>query len=111
MESDPPNGYGRPVQVQPVILPPGYDPQDGYRPPVREIEPPPERRRPGWSYAPATYVLVAINCVVFAAMVLNHVSPLAPTIDQLLAWGANNGSLVMLHGELWRLLTAAFVHV
>jgi rhomboid protease GluP len=113
MDSERSNGYSRPVEEQPEILPPGYEPNVGYRQPTLEdkADRSVERGRPRWAYAPATYVLVAINCLVFAAMVLNHVSPWAPTVDQLLVWGANNGSLVMLHGEWWRLLTAAFVHV
>ncbi len=112
MDSDRSNGYSRPLDVQPEILPPGPDPHTGFRPPMRdEFAPPPERRRARWAYAPATYVLVAINCLVFVAMVMKGVSPWYPTVDQLKAWGANNGSLVMLQGEWWRLLTSAFVHV
>jgi rhomboid protease GluP len=113
MDSQRPNGFSRPVEVQPEILPPGYDQQSGFRDPARqdEADRAMERARSRWANAPATYVLVAINCLVFFVMVLRGVSATLPTTEQLLMWGANNGSLVMLHGEWWRLLTAAFVHV
>ena len=40
------------------------------------------RRRPSWAAAPATYLLVGINCAVFLAMVLHGVSPAArPSIN------------------------------
>ena len=72
----------------------------------------PTRSRGGfhWATAPATYLLVAINCLVFVAMVLGGVSPANPGPNALLHWGANNGFLV-LNGQWWRLLTATFVHV
>jgi rhomboid protease GluP len=64
-----------------------------------------------WAYAPATYLLVGINCAVFLVMVLSHVSFLDPTRDQLMRWGANNPEHVLLYGEWWRVVTAMFVHV
>ena len=64
-----------------------------------------------WAYAPATYVLVGINCVVFLAMVLSHVSFVNPTIDDLVRFGANNADKVLADGEWWRVVTAMFVHV
>jgi rhomboid protease GluP len=103
----------------PEIFPPGtaIPPSDHvpnyqtgyYQPPPA---PPPSANRPrrGWASAPATYVLVAINCAVFLLMVFNHVSFMDPTPDQLVHWGANYGDFV-LRGEWWRLLTATFVHV
>ena len=113
MDSPRSNGFSRPVEAQPEILPPGYEPQVGLREPprVEQSDRGMTQTRSRWAYAPATYVLVAINCLVFLAMVLKGISPTLPTTEQLLAWGANNGSLVMLHGEWWRLLSAAFVHV
>jgi rhomboid protease GluP len=42
-------------------------------------------------------------------MVLSHVSPLSPTTDQLVFWGADYGGFV-LQGDWWRLVTAMFVH-
>jgi len=87
----------------PEILPPGTE----YTPP-----PTPRRRRPAWTIAPATYVLIGINCAVFIAMLLARVSPLNPDPDQLLQhWGANNAGAVLCLGEWWRIVTAMFVHV
>jgi rhomboid protease GluP len=60
--------------------------------------------------APATYVLVGINCAVFLWMLLHGVSPSNPTLYQLVRFGATNPDLV-LAGQWWRLVTATFVHV
>jgi rhomboid protease GluP len=68
-----------------------------------------ERR--SWAYAPATYLLVGINCLVYLAMVLSHVSIMNPTRAQLLHWGANSSEQVLVHGEWVRVVTAMFVHV
>jgi rhomboid protease GluP len=59
--------------------------------------------------APITTTLVGMNVSVFAAMVLTGVSPLAPTIPQLLKWGANYGPL-SLGAEPWRILASNYVH-
>jgi rhomboid protease GluP len=80
---------------------------------AEEILPPPARNRPrgrNLFSAPATYVLVGINCAVFIWMVFHGVSPKEPTIDQLKHFGATNPELI-LGGQWWRLLTATFVHV
>ena len=61
--------------------------------------------------APATYLLVGINCGVFLAMVFNGVSAVDPTIDQLMRWGADNAGYVLIDGQWLRILTAMFVHV
>ncbi|HEX3892027.1 MAG TPA: rhomboid family intramembrane serine protease [Terracidiphilus sp.] len=74
-------------------------------------QPPQVRRRPRWATAPATYLLLGVNCVVFLAMTLRHVSPMSPTTEQLYAWGANNAGAVLILGEWWRIMTAMFVHV
>jgi rhomboid protease GluP len=100
--------------AQPEIFPPGEPipaPEYtragyGYQPPP---EPRPVRRR-SWASAPATYVLVGINCAVFLLMLLNGVPLLSPTTQQLVHWGADYGVYV-LGGEWWRLVTATFVHV
>jgi rhomboid protease GluP len=86
---------------EPEILPPG------------EGIPPQRTRRPrsSWASAPATYLLVGINCAVFVAMVANGVSIGAPTTGQLMHWGANNAGSVLINGEWWRIVTAMFVHV
>jgi rhomboid protease GluP len=88
---------------QPEILPPG---PDAPSPPQAVRKP-----RPSWAAAPATYLLLAINCGVFAAMVAGGVSIGAPTTDQLMHWGANNAGSVLINGEWWRIVTAMFVHV
>ena len=86
----------------PEVLPPGTG---TFSPP-----PPVRRRRPPWAAAPATYFLVAINCVVYIAMVLRGVSPVNPTTDQLMRWGADNAGSVLIDGEWVRIVTAMFVH-
>ena len=60
--------------------------------------------------APATYLLLAINCAVYLWMVAHGVDPREPTENALLHYGANQTQLV-LNGEWYRLLTATFVHV
>jgi len=87
---------------QPEILPP----ESGYAVPQPQV-----RRRSRWAYAPATYLLVGLNCLVFLAMTAQHVSPISPEPEQLLRWGADHAGDVLLGGEWWRILTAMFVHV
>jgi rhomboid protease GluP len=106
----------------PPYGPPSYGPARGGSGTLPEVLPPaPEsapplpprrRRRPGFSIAPATYVLIGINCGVYIAMLFAGVSPLSPDPDQLLHhWGANSAGYVLLHHDWWRILTAMFVHV
>jgi rhomboid protease GluP len=61
--------------------------------------------------APATYLLVGINCGVFLAMVEQHVSIWMPTVGQLMHWGADRPDNILIHSEWWRIVTAMFVHV
>jgi len=95
-----------PPVPEPDILPP--DP--GYMPP-----PPVERslRRPRswWTLAPATYLLMGINILVFVAMVAHHVSAVTPATDKLMLWGADNAGAVLIYGQWMRIVTAMFVHV
>jgi membrane associated rhomboid family serine protease len=70
-----------------------------------------ESEQRSWAYAPATYVLVAINCLVFVAMLLHHFSIWNPTPDQLLLFGANQPRAVLLGGQWQLVVTAMFVHV
>jgi rhomboid protease GluP len=56
-----------------------------------------------------TYGLIAINLLVYVAMVAKGVSPMQPTPSQVLPWGANFGPLT-LQGQWWRLITACFLH-
>jgi membrane associated rhomboid family serine protease len=57
-----------------------------------------------------TYVLIAMNVAVFVAMVVAGVSPLEPSVEGLLAWGANFGPRTT-GGEWWRLFSAMFLHI
>jgi len=88
-ESEP---LGGSLEEEPQILTPGtvYLPREPVRRPKRS-----------WASAPATYLLVGINCLVFLAMVASHVSFLSPSPEDLMRWGA----------EWIRIVTAMFVHV
>ena len=44
-------------------------------------------------------------------MLLNGVSILSPTSDQLMHWGANHAGAVLINGEWLRIVAAMFVHV
>jgi rhomboid protease GluP len=59
---------------------------------------------------PLTKWIIGLNVAVFVAMVLNHVSPTAPTSEQLLRWGANSGPAT-LSGQWWRLVSNTFEHI
>ena len=87
---------------QPQILPP----EGAYAPP-----PPVRRRRPGWRVAPATHLLLAINCAVFLWMLAHGVSATNPSVDQLMRFGADNAGSVLIDGQWWRIVSAMFVHV
>jgi membrane associated rhomboid family serine protease len=58
----------------------------------------------------ATPVIVGINVLVFAIMALNGISPISPTVEELLHIGANSG-IKTTNGEWWRLLTANYIHI
>jgi rhomboid protease GluP len=87
-------------------LAPEFAPADAGAPP-----PPAARKRPLWAVAPATYLLVGINCGVFLAMVAHHISFWMPTVDQLMDWGADRPNNVLILGQWWRIVSAMFVHV
>jgi membrane associated rhomboid family serine protease len=57
-----------------------------------------------------TQVIVGINVTVFLAMVLSGVSPMAPTVQQLVRWGANFAPL-SLGPQPWRMLISNYVHI
>jgi len=44
-------------------------------------------------------------------MTVRGVSLMNPTSDQLMRFGADNASNVLMHGEWWRIVSAMFVHV
>ncbi len=56
-----------------------------------------------------TYTIVALNLLVYLAMSVSGVNPLAPTGESVIPWGSNFGPLTI-SGEWWRLLSATFVH-
>lgn len=58
----------------------------------------------------ALYAVVAANVLVWAMNWAAGLSPTRPTSPELFAWGANAASAVVLDGQWWRLLTAAFLH-
>jgi rhomboid protease GluP len=103
------NAPGNGAGATPEILPP-----DGFAPPLHPeyhyVPPTPPRRRPRWAIAPGTYVLLGINIAVFVLMTLDRISPIRPTSEELMAWGANNAGAVLILGEWWRIVTAMFVH-
>jgi len=74
-------------------------------------EPARRSRRSELFAAPATYILVGINVAVFLWMVFSGVSFQSPTSANLVHFGANSTSRVLINGEWYRLLTAIFVHV
>ncbi|HEV7674166.1 MAG TPA: rhomboid family intramembrane serine protease [Candidatus Angelobacter sp.] len=59
--------------------------------------------------SPATYVLLAVNIVVFIVMVASGVSFIDPKAGEVLRWGANYGPKT-LSGQYWRLITSMFLH-
>jgi len=60
-----------------------------------------------WLHSP-TAILIAINVLVFLAMVIALRSA-SPSPTKLIGWGANFGPLT-LGGQWWRLLSSAFLH-
>ena len=57
-----------------------------------------------------TYALIAINVLVFAAMVASGVSSTQPTPLDVANWGGDFGPLTVGAHQWWRLLTSCFVH-
>ncbi len=91
---------------EPEILPPaGGMPAQPYAPPL------PRRRKSPWAAAPATHALVGVNCGIWLVMVARHISPISPTVEQLMDWGANNAGAVLIYGQWWRIVAAMFLHV
>jgi len=57
----------------------------------------------------ATRVLIGLNVLVFGALAAAGVSPLDPSTEQLLRWGADFAPLTV-SGQWWRLGTSMFLH-
>jgi len=83
--------------------------QRGEDSPVQKVEPVPWTRQ-GSSSMTITQAIIGINVAVFVAMTLAGVSPLAPTGEELVHWGANSGPYTI-GGQWWRLLSCVFVHI
>jgi rhomboid protease GluP len=61
-------------------------------------------------HAVATTALLVVNIAVFAVMVASGVHAVNPTVESLIAWGADFGPKTA-GGQWWRLLTAMFLHI
>ncbi len=57
-----------------------------------------------------TIALIAINVLVFLAMVVSGVSLTQPTTRDILLWGGDFGPLTVGAHQWWRLLTSCFLH-
>ena len=64
----------------------------------------------GASSFPVTKIFFGINIAVFVGMVAAGLSPVGPSTEGLLHWGANAGPYT-LQGEPWRLVTCMFLHI
>lgn len=65
---------------------------------------------PAWRVGPSvTTAIIGVNVAVFLAMTLSGASPMGPTSQQLVHWGADYGPFVF--AEPWRVITCAFVHI
>ena len=53
--------------------------------------------------------IIGLNVAIFALMALMGVSPIGPSGEQLVYWGANYGPNT-LNGQWWRLLSSTFIH-
>ena len=57
-----------------------------------------------------TFVLIAINVLVFLAMVASGVSFTQPTPLDVFKWGGDFGPATVGQHQWWRLLTSCFLH-
>jgi rhomboid protease GluP len=62
---------------------------------------------PGFFVTPS---IIALNILVFMAMVVLGVPVISPTAEQLFAWGADFGPATV-NLEWWRLFTSMFIHI
>lgn len=70
----------------------------------------PARRAQMVARMPVTTGIIGVNALVYVAMAVSGVSPFAPTIPDLLKWGANSG-VQTLATQPWRILTSNYVHI
>jgi len=71
--------------------------------------PAPAAPRPSSRYT-ITIALIAINVLVFAAMVASGISFVAPTPQDVATWGGDYGPWTVGKDQWWRLLTSTFLH-
>lgn len=96
-----------------------YSPQEPHYPTGEVVAPPPDNvfkpkqvsRFASIRYAPATYLLLAINIGVFVWMVYKGADPRLPSSPDLIRFGADYPYFMVEMGQWWRLITAMFVHV
>jgi rhomboid protease GluP len=70
----------------------------------------PASPRPSPSPYTVTYALIAINALVFLAMIATGVSFISPTPLDVYRWGGDFGPATVGANQWWRLLTSTFVH-
>lgn len=70
----------------------------------------PARRSLSVAKSPVTAGIIGVNALVYVAMVVSGVSPFAPTIADLLRWGADSG-IQTLTAQPWRILTSNYLHI
>jgi rhomboid protease GluP len=75
-----------------------------------DFAPPVQQRVVAQPTSVVTITLIAINVLVYVAMVVHGISPTAPNPQDLIPWGANYGPDTLGHGQWWRLFTACFLH-
>jgi membrane associated rhomboid family serine protease/Tfp pilus assembly protein PilF len=76
---------------------------------IQRVETAPWKQQQAGSMV-VTQAIFGLNVVVFLAMVFSGVSPLEPTSQDLVRWGANFGPYTI-GGQWWRLLSCVFVHI
>lgn len=69
-----------------------------------------ERMTFGFKDHEVTFMLIAINLLVYAVMILKGVDYVNPAVKDIIGWGGNLKFNVS-GGEWWRLITAVFVHI
>ncbi|NLZ17863.1 MAG: rhomboid family intramembrane serine protease [Desulfobulbaceae bacterium] len=69
-----------------------------------------ERLMQATPHAFVTPTIVAVNVIIFAAMVISGVDLLRPDGRMLISWGSNFGPYTS-GGQWWRLLSSMFLHV
>lgn len=111
-------GFAAPEILPPVAADGPAHPHDwSYQPPIAPPAPAPRPRRNPllrWQAAPATYMLVFANVLVFLLMLGAGSQPLslagAPSPQVLMDWGAKSSASVLIDHEWWRVFTAMFIH-